>query len=81
MRSFIASVRERLGVPGSLELARDRLAQVIPNATPERVQAFASGFSRAEFIASRVETVQQANTQQMTHDNQHSQSRGKTFEF
>ncbi|RCS21487.1 hypothetical protein DUT91_23725 [Phyllobacterium salinisoli] len=81
LRGFIASVRERFGVPGSLELDRDRLAQAIPNATPERVRAFSSGFSRAEFIASRVVTVQQANTLQMTQDNQHSQSKGRSFEF
>lgn len=54
LRRFIATVRERFGVPGSLELDRDRLAQAITNATPERLEAFTAGFSRAaQSIVSR----------------------------
>lgn len=81
LRHFIATVRERFGVPGSLELDRDRLVQATTNATPERLEAFTAGFSRAQSIVSRVEASQRANNLQMGHDQQHSRDKGKTFEL
>ncbi|WP_181149626.1 BID domain-containing protein [Ensifer aridi] len=81
LRGFIATVRERFGVPGSLVLDQDRLAQAITNGTPERLEAFTTGLSRAQSIVSRVEAFQQANNLQMCHDQQHSHDKGKTFEL
>lgn len=71
LRSFVAGLRERFGVTGSAELDRDRLAQAIPNASPQRVEAFTAGFTRAEQITTTVQAAQQANTMQMTQDRQH----------
>lgn len=81
LRGFIANVRERFGVPGSLELDRNRLTQAIPNASPERLEAFTAGFSRAQFINSRAESFAQANTLQVAQGHQQGHERGKTFEM
>lgn len=81
LRGFIANIRDRFGAPGSLELDRDRLSRAIPNASPERLEAFTAGFSRAQFIVSRAETFEQANTLQAAHSHQQGHEQGKTFEM
>ncbi|RAL96045.1 hypothetical protein DOU54_20020 [Agrobacterium sp. MS2] len=81
LRGFIANIRDRFGAPGSLELDRDRLSRAIPNASPERLEAFTAGFSRAQFIVSRAESFEQANTLQVAQGHQQGHERGKTFEM
>ncbi len=77
LRGFIANIRDRFGAPGSLELDRDRLSRAIPNASPERLEAFTAGFSRAQFIVSRAESFEQANTLQVAQGHQQGHERAR----
>lgn len=75
LRRFVASVRDRFGVPGSNELDRDRLAQAIPGADQQRIEAFASGYAKAEQLVTTVQAAQQAQKIEMSHEQQ--QVRGR----
>ncbi|RUV04210.1 MULTISPECIES: Ti-type conjugative transfer relaxase TraA [unclassified Mesorhizobium] len=77
LRSLVATVRERFGAAGSHELDRDWLAQAMPGADQQRIEAFAAGFKRAEQIVASVQAAQQAHRIQMGHEQQHNLGRGR----
>ncbi|HHV70709.1 MAG: Ti-type conjugative transfer relaxase TraA [Stenotrophomonas sp.] len=77
LRRFVETVRDRFVLPGTNELDRDRLAQAMPGADQQRVEAFAAGYAKADQLVTTVQAAQQAQKIEMAHEQQQTRGREK----